>query len=143
MEVKTNLSESIIIPIRFSEVDPLNIVWHGHYAQYFEDAREAFGKKYQLSYLDLHSQGLIAPIVKLECDYKKMIQYQDIISIEITLWKTLASKLIFTYEIKNVKTSEIVAIGKTIQVYLNLSYELQLTTPDFIQNWKLKHLFDE
>ena len=34
--------------IRFSEVDSMNIVWHGAYPLYFEDAREAFGKKYDL-----------------------------------------------------------------------------------------------
>lgn len=36
---------------RFSEVDSMNIVWHGSYPLYFEDAREAFGEKYGLGYL--------------------------------------------------------------------------------------------
>lgn len=31
--------------VRFNEADPLGIVWHGHYASYFEDARAAFGDK--------------------------------------------------------------------------------------------------
>ena len=34
--------------VRFSEVDSMNIVWHGSYPLYFEDAREAFGAKYGL-----------------------------------------------------------------------------------------------
>ena len=34
------------IEVRFSEVDIMNVVWHGSYPLYFEDAREAFGKKY-------------------------------------------------------------------------------------------------
>ena len=25
--------------IRFSEIDPLGIVWHGHYVKYMEDGR--------------------------------------------------------------------------------------------------------
>ena len=36
--------------VRFSEVDMMNIVWHGSYPLYLEDAREAFGEKYGLSY---------------------------------------------------------------------------------------------
>ena len=36
--------------VRFSEVDSMNVVWHGSYPLYFEDAREAFGKKYGLEY---------------------------------------------------------------------------------------------
>ena len=30
--------------VRFSEVDSMNIVWHGSYALYFENAREEFGR---------------------------------------------------------------------------------------------------
>ena len=47
-EMKTinKLTESKQILIRFSEVDSMSIVWHGSYVQYFEDAREAFGRKY-------------------------------------------------------------------------------------------------
>ena len=36
--------------VRFSEVDMMNVVWHGAYPLYLEDAREAFGEKYGLSY---------------------------------------------------------------------------------------------
>ena len=34
------LKASKDIEIRFSEVDSMNVVWHGSYALYFEDARE-------------------------------------------------------------------------------------------------------
>ena len=32
--------------VRFSEVDSMQVVWHGEYVRYFEDGREAFGRKY-------------------------------------------------------------------------------------------------
>ena len=46
-----SLQASKEIEVRFSEVDSMNVVWHGSYALYFEDAREAFGAKYGLEYL--------------------------------------------------------------------------------------------
>ena len=46
MKTTHKLTESKQILIRFSEVDSMSIVWHGSYVQYFEDAREAFGRKY-------------------------------------------------------------------------------------------------
>ena len=52
-----NLSESLIITVRFSETDPLGIVWHGNYIKYFEDGREAFGRKYGISYLNVEREG--------------------------------------------------------------------------------------
>ena len=42
---------------RFSEVDSMNIVWHGSYPLYFEDAREAFGEKFGLGYLFIYDNG--------------------------------------------------------------------------------------
>ena len=51
--------------VRFSEVDSMNIVWHGSYPLYFEDAREAFGAKYGLGYMTIFSNGYFAPLVGL------------------------------------------------------------------------------
>ena len=55
--------------IRFSEVDSMNVVWHGSYPLYFEDAREAFGKKYGLEYMSFFDNGYFAPLVELTYRY--------------------------------------------------------------------------
>jgi len=47
------LKNTTQIIVKFSEVDSLRVVWHGHYVRYFEDGREAFGKQYNLGYLDI------------------------------------------------------------------------------------------
>ena len=51
------LSETLDFDIRFSEVDSMHIAWHGSYVLYFEDAREAFGRKYDLGYLLMFGKG--------------------------------------------------------------------------------------
>ena len=45
------------LEIRFSEVDSMQFVWHGAYSLYFEDAREAFGKKYGIGYDSIYANG--------------------------------------------------------------------------------------
>lgn len=74
------LKTSKVLDIRFSEVDSMKIVWHGSYPLYFEDAREAFGKKYGLEYMDIYGNGFYAPLVDLSFKYKKPITYQQLIS---------------------------------------------------------------
>ena len=60
------LKSIVEIPIKFSEVDSLRVVWHGNYVRYFEDGREAFGRQYGLGYLDIFENGNLAvPIVDL------------------------------------------------------------------------------
>ena len=37
----TNQLTSVVeFPVRFSEVDSMQIVWHGHYVKYMEEGRE-------------------------------------------------------------------------------------------------------
>ncbi|MBF1562477.1 MAG: acyl-CoA thioesterase, partial [Prevotella salivae] len=57
------LKASKEVEIRFSEVDSMNVVWHGSYPLYFEDAREVFGKKYGLEYMSFFDNGYFAPLV--------------------------------------------------------------------------------
>ena len=77
----TSLYESIQLRVRFSETDSLGIVWHGNYIKYFEDAREAFGRKYGISYLDVERHGFATPIVKRVCEHKKMVRYGELLEV--------------------------------------------------------------
>nr|WP_214460552.1 acyl-CoA thioesterase [Flavihumibacter fluvii] len=134
------LSYSTEIVVRFNEADPLGIVWHGHYVRYFEDGREAFGQEYGLSYLDVYHHGFAVPIVKFQCDYKKSLRYGDKMIIETTYTPCDAAKLLFSYQLFNAATKELVAKGSSVQVFLDLkSNALHLTNPPFFQSWKEKY----
>ena len=90
----TSLKESIQIRVRFSETDPLGIVWHGNYIKYFEEGREAFGRKYGISYLEIEKNGLATPIIKSLCEHKKMVRYGELIEVETNYMDTLSAKLV-------------------------------------------------
>ena len=135
--MKTILTDTIEVPVRFSEVDSLGIVWHGHYLRYFEDGREAFGKRYGLSYLDYFAEGYLVPIVSIQCDYKQVVRYGDRIIVETTYTPCDSAKINFTYRLVNAETRELVVTGSTTQVFLSKDkLTLQLTNPDFFTNWK-------
>lgn len=133
------LTHEVEVPVRFSEVDSLHIVWHGHYVRYFEDAREAFGLKYGIHYLDIHREGYSIPIVKVHCDYKRSLKYGDTAIVQATYVDSEAAKLIFTFVIRNKATNEIVATGETVQVFLDSNKELSLTIPSFLLTWKKRN----
>jgi len=133
------LKASKEIEIRFSEVDSMKIVWHGSYAFYFEDAREAFGKKYGLGYLDIFDNGYYAPLVDLRFSYKKPLSYGQKARIDISFRNTEAAKLIFDYEIYDVEDGSLIATGYSIQVFLDKQYQLLWTNPPFYEAWKRKN----
>jgi acyl-CoA thioester hydrolase len=138
--VQKSLEHIIEQDVRFSEVDSLGIVWHGHYVQYFEDGREAFGKQFGLAYLDFYSHGYVVPIVNINCDYKRFLKYGDQIRIETMYVACEPAKINFKYRVTNTATGELIVNGTTTQVFLAKdTLTLQLTNPDFFQEWKVKH----
>jgi acyl-CoA thioester hydrolase len=137
----TSLTHSEELEVKFSEADPLGIVWHGHYIRYFEDGREAFGKQYGLRYLDLYRENIIVPIVHVNCEYKRILRYGHRIRMDITYKDTPAAKLIFDYVLHDLDTNEKVAVGNSVQVFMEKeSMDLMLTPPKFMRDWKQKWL---
>lgn len=126
------------ISVRFSEVDSLQIVWHGNYIKYFEDGREAFGNEFGLGYLDVYKNGLLIPVVKIECEYKYPVKYGEKIIVETEFINCDEAKIQFHYTIFRKSDNKLVATGKSTQVFLDSNYELYLTLPPFYENWKRK-----
>jgi len=126
--------------VRFQEVDTLEIVWHGHYLSYFEDARVAFGRRYGIGYDDIRAAGLAAPIVKLSCDFFSPARFDDELDVIARLYERESAKIEFYYEVYRRGEAEPIAAGSTIQVFADSSGEMLLTMPqfmrDFYDRWK-------
>jgi acyl-CoA thioester hydrolase len=134
-----SLKTEIEFDVRFSETDAMGVVWHGNYLKFFEDGREAFGKQYGIEYLDLYHQGYFTPIVKSEINHKSPINYGERAKIITTLIPMKAAKIIFQYEIINLTTGKVSAIGQTIQVFLSVkTRELELGKPLSYDTWEQK-----
>ena len=134
---KKDISFTSEIRVRFTETDPLGIVWHGYYIQYFEDGREAFGREHGISYLEQKANGYTSPIVNSNCEHKLPLRYGDVAVIKTTFIDSPAAKMIFRYQIFDPQ-DRLVCTGETIQVFLNEQGELSLTNPEFFKNWKEK-----
>lgn len=138
--MQKTLSGRIEIKVRFNEADPLGIVWHGHYIRYLEDGREAFGNEHGIGYLDFYRQGLIIPVVSIQCDYKRSLKYGDTVVVETIYVPCEAAKLKFEYRLYNASTGQLVATGTSVQVFLQKDTSvLQLINPPFFENWKAKY----
>jgi acyl-CoA thioester hydrolase len=134
------LTNTTIVPVRFSEVDALGIVWHGHYLKFFEDGRESFGRQFELGYLDVYKFKFATPLIKINVDFKKTVKYGDHVKIITTFIHSPAAKIIFRYDIFRESDGELVATGESTQIFMNLDHELHITIPEFYEEWKKKNL---
>jgi acyl-CoA thioester hydrolase len=125
--------------VRFEEVDPLNIVWHGRYPSYFEDARVAFGEKYGIGYMECYAQGILTPIKKMHLDYFRPLRFQERFTIEGILHWSAAARLNFEFIIRN-RAEEVTTTGYTVQMLLDSEMNIMLIPPpflhDFLERWE-------
>ena len=139
----TQLKASKDFEIRFSEVDSMNVVWHGSYALYLEDAREAFGAKYGLDYLNYFRHDCYAPVAEEYIRYRKPLRYGMHPRIDIFYRPTVAAKVIFDYEIHDTADETLMASGHSVQAFMDKDYQLILYRPDFYKEWQEKwHVFE-
>ncbi len=135
---QNKLISIVEFPVRFSEVDSMQVVWHGHYVKYMEEGREDFGRKFGINNMLIKANGYMAPVVKLVCDYKKTLSYDDTVMVETTFIDSDAAKIIYRFNIYRASDKVLVATGESIQVFLDMNYELILTNPPFFEAWKKK-----
>lgn len=130
------LSIEKTIRVRFHECDPLQIVWHGNYLKYFEEARESFGLEHGISYEHVKMNGYATPVVQSSCEHKFPLKYGDECVVKAIFENTRAAKMIFRYEIY--LAEKLVCTGKTVQVFTDMDSNLILVNPPFYLEWKEK-----
>lgn len=133
------LSTKVYIKVRFSEVDSIKMVWHGHYVKYLEDAREEFGRQFGLSYAGYIENEVLAPMVDMHISYKSVARIDDLLCVEIVYHKCRGSKLMFDYIITRPSDGSLIATASTTQLFTDLKGNLLLSAPDFFCRWKEEH----
>jgi len=117
------------LQVRFYEVDAYGIVWHGHYAGWFEKGRNDLTQQYQMDPLQLKEMNLLAPVVELNCQFKLPATFGDSLIIQTTMERTEVAKLIFHYRVLDQGNGKILATGFTTHVLTDLKGNLLYRVP--------------
>ncbi|MCK6695681.1 MAG: acyl-CoA thioesterase, partial [Thermoanaerobaculia bacterium] len=102
-----------------------------------------FGAQYGLTYLDFYQNGLVVPIVSVDCQFKKPLRYGDRVIVEARYVDAPAAKIQFEYRLLHAQSGDLVATGNSTQVFLNKDdMTLLWSMPDFFSAWKKRWLND-
>lgn len=131
---------SVELRVPFYDVDSMDIVWHGHYLKYFEDARCALLDKINYNYLAMRESGYGFPVVDVRLKYVKPASFNRTIRVEASLVEA-DLRLKINYRIVDVKTGAVLTKGYSVQVAVALdSGEMCFTLPAVLQQ-KLERFF--
>lgn len=123
------ISAEIEIVAQFYDLDPMQVVWHGNYAKFLEQARCALLDKIGYSYPQMHESGFLWPIVDMQLKYVRPIRYAQVILVSATLVE-YENRLKVSYRCRDKITGEVLTKAHTTQVAVDAaSGELCLESP--------------
>jgi len=109
----------------------MGVVYHGNYAHFFEIGRTEWLRNLGVTYKYMEKNGIILPVISLNCIFKKSAFYDDIITIKTYLKKEPSVRIEFDYEITN-QNNEILCTGNTILAFLNGTTKKPIRCPEFL-----------
>jgi acyl-CoA thioester hydrolase len=117
--MKPDFSCEVEIVPAFHDLDPMDIVWHGNYAKYFEIARCALLDRFDYGYLRMKESGYAWPIVELQQKFIRTASFGQrlIVRAEIIEWE---SRLRISYLIRDAVSGHKVHKATSTQVAVDM-----------------------
>ncbi len=107
------------IDVQFFDLDPMNVVWHGNYVKYLEQARCEMLAKIGYTYDDMKADGVAYPIAKINLKYIKPAQFMQKLKVVTTLVE-LEPSLNIKYEIFDANSGEKIFVAKSMQICVDI-----------------------
>ncbi len=120
------------IQVQFYDVDALQVVWHGHYAKYFEDARCALLDGIGYGYAQMRDSGFAWPVIDLHVRYAQpaVLGQRIIVRAELVEWE---QRLRIEYVISDAASGARLSKGSTTQVAVNMeTQEMCFVSPPIL-----------
>ena len=121
---KTNGPYNIFVEeetvVEFFHADPLGVVWHGNYLNFFEIGRRALLEKIGYDYNDMKESGYAFPVIETFTKFIKPVTFKDRIKIKAVLLE-YENRLKIQFEIRNIQTGLITTMGTSTQMAVNMN----------------------
>ena len=108
------------ITIEFYDLDPMRIVWHGNYINYFEIARRTLLQKLGYDYYEMEKSGYAFPVIEVSAKYLNSLHYKDRAIVKAILVE-YENCLRIKYEIRNAETGVVTTKGISTQMAFDVN----------------------
>lgn len=127
--MQPDLSLEIEVVPAFYDVDPMEIVWHGHYAKYLELVRNALMSRFDYSYARMRESGYAWPIVDMRLKYVRSARLGEPVKVRAEIIE-YENRLRIAYLLTEASSGRVLNKASTTQVAVDLrTGEMQYVCP--------------
>lgn len=100
----------------YEDTDAGGVVYHANYLNYFERGRTEFFRDRGVSVRELHEQGMIFPVVRLEIEYRSPAMHDDLLRVETRVLEVGKTSFTLGQQVVRVDDGKLLAAGKVTLV---------------------------
>ena len=105
--------------VQYYETDQMAFVHHSNYIRWFEEARIWYMEQIGAPYDAMEKNGIISPVRTVNCKYLKSVHFGETVSIDIVLKEFGNILYSFAYEVRDLKSGELRAVGESSHCFIN------------------------
>ena len=105
--------------IYYEDTDAGGVVYHGRYLGFFERGRTEFFRDRGLSVQQLHEEGIIFPVVRMEIDFRCPARLDDMVRVESKIIDSGNTSFTMQQRLLRAHDDKLLAEGKVILVCVN------------------------
>jgi len=99
--------------INYYETDAMGIVHHSNYIRFLEEARCYLLDKAGFSYKRIEDEGILIPVLEVNCKYKHPAKYGDTIIVDVKICDLKGARMNVDYTITNKSTGDLIVEAQT------------------------------
>lgn len=121
------------IRIHYALTDQMGVVYHGHYAQFYEIGRTEALRGLGLTYKEIEASGVIMMVTEIHSKFLRPALYDDLITVVTTVNEIpLEHKIIFHCEIFN-ENAKLLNVGDVTLYFMDAKTMKRTTIPEEIK----------
>lgn len=83
--------------VQYYETDKMGITHHSNYVRWMEEARVDFLAQLGIPFAKLEADGIVSPVTAVECKFKNVTTFSDVISIAVEVQEFTGIRLRIKY----------------------------------------------
>lgn len=105
--------------VHYYETDTMKVVHHSNYIRWMEEARCDMLEQMGIGYDGMEKEGVMSPVLRVECEYKSMTRYADTVEISARLESYTGVRFEISYEIRDAASGELRAKGRSSHCFID------------------------
>ena len=119
--------------VRYRECDPMGVVYHAHYLDYFEAARTEALRAWGLPYKALEDEGIQMPVVEASLTYRRPARYDDLLEVEVGFPEPAGARVVTTYAVRRRGEPAVLVEGRVTLCFLDTARGRPVACPPAVR----------